>query len=56
LSYGFYIVTSQDNDRSNGQIINTSIQVTSEPTRLAVIINKKKFDPRIDHQKIARQN
>ncbi|MFP3867143.1 MAG: flavin reductase [Desulfobacteraceae bacterium] len=32
---------SRDNDRVNGQIINTAIQVTSEPPRVAVIINKK---------------
>jgi ferric-chelate reductase [NAD(P)H] len=41
LSYGLYIVTSRDNDRVNGQIINTAIQVTSEPARVAIIINKK---------------
>ena len=31
LSYGLYIVTSLDGDRLNGQIVNTVIQVTSEP-------------------------
>jgi ferric-chelate reductase [NAD(P)H] len=41
LSYGLYIVTSRDDDRLNGQIINTAIQVTSDPVRVAVIINKK---------------
>jgi ferric-chelate reductase [NAD(P)H] len=41
LSYGLYIVTSRDNERLNGQIINTAIQVTSDPARVAVIINKK---------------
>ena len=41
LSYGIYIVTSRDNERLNGQIINTAIQVTSDPARVAVIINKK---------------
>lgn len=41
LSYGLYIVTSRDNERLNGQIINTAIQVTSGPARVAVIINKK---------------
>ena len=41
LSYGLYIVTSLDEDRLNGQIINTAIQVTSDPPRVAVIINKK---------------
>jgi ferric-chelate reductase [NAD(P)H] len=41
FSYGLYIVTSKDRDRLNGQIVNTVIQVTSEPPRVAVIINKK---------------
>ena len=41
LSYGFYIVTSRDGDRLNGQLANTAIQVTSDPARVAVIINKK---------------
>jgi ferric-chelate reductase [NAD(P)H] len=41
LSYGLYIVTSKDDDKVNGQIVNTVIQVTSEPPRVAVIINKK---------------
>ncbi len=40
LSYGLYIVTSRDGDRLNGQIVNTVIQVTSDPPRVAVIINK----------------
>ena len=41
ISYGLYIVTSRDQEKMNGQIINTAIQVTSDPPRLAVIINKK---------------
>jgi ferric-chelate reductase [NAD(P)H] len=41
LSYGLYIVTSKDGDKTNGQIINTAIQVTSEPPRVSVIINRK---------------
>ena len=41
LSYGLYILTSRNEDRLNGQIVNTVIQVTSEPPRVAVIINKK---------------
>lgn len=40
LSYGLYIVTSRDGERYNGQIVNTVIQVTSDPPRVAVIINK----------------
>jgi ferric-chelate reductase [NAD(P)H] len=41
LSYGLYLATSRVKDRLNGQIINTAIQVTSDPARVAVIINKK---------------
>ena len=41
ISYGLYIVTSRDGARFNGQIVNTVIQVTSDPARVAVIINKK---------------
>ena len=41
LSYGLYIVTSHDGERVNGQIVNTVIQVTSEPPRVAVIVNKQ---------------
>jgi len=40
LSYGLYIVTSHDGSRLNGQIINTAIQVTSDPPRVAVIITR----------------
>lgn len=43
LSYGLYIITSKDEDRINGQVVNTIIQVTSEPPRIAVIINKKNY-------------
>lgn len=41
LSYGLYIVTSCQGDKLNGQLVNTVIQVTSEPARVAVIINKQ---------------
>ena len=41
LSYGLYIVTSCVDSGINGQIVNTVIQVTSDPPRVAVIINKK---------------
>jgi flavin reductase (DIM6/NTAB) family NADH-FMN oxidoreductase RutF len=43
FSYGLYIVTSRDGSRMNGQVVNTVIQVTSEPPRIAVIINKNNF-------------
>ncbi len=50
LSYGLYIITSRNEDRLNGQIVNTVIQVTSEPARIAVIINKKN----LTHEYVSR--
>jgi ferric-chelate reductase [NAD(P)H] len=43
LSYGLYIVTSNYEGQMNGQVVNTVIQVTSEPPRIAVIVNKKNY-------------
>jgi ferric-chelate reductase [NAD(P)H] len=44
LSYGLYIVTSRGEDgRMNGQVVNTVIQVTSDPPKVAVIVNKKNY-------------
>lgn len=40
ISYGLYVITSRKNDRLNGQIANTVIQVTSEPPTIAVSINR----------------
>lgn len=40
LSYGMYVITSFVGDKLNGQIANTVFQVSSEPPRIAVSINK----------------
>ncbi len=40
ISYGLYIVTSVSDGRFNGQIVNTVFQVSSEPPRVAVSLNK----------------
>ncbi|MFH1115453.1 MAG: flavin reductase family protein [Pseudomonadota bacterium] len=40
ISYGLYIVTSHLDGKLNGQIVNTCLQVTADPPRVAVIINK----------------
>jgi ferric-chelate reductase [NAD(P)H] len=50
ISYGLYIVTSHLDDKLNGQIVNTVLQVTSEPPRVAVIINKNN----LTHEFIAK--
>lgn len=43
VSYGLYIVSSRAGDRINGQVVNTVIQVTSNPPCFAVIINRKNY-------------
>ena len=40
LSYGLFVLTSQENGRDNGCIVNTVQQVTTEPNRIIVAINK----------------
>jgi len=41
VSYGLYVVSSKMGEKFNGQIANTVIQVTSDPPKIAVVINKQ---------------
>jgi len=41
ISYGMYVVSSFKGDLLNGQIVNTLVQITSEPATIAVSINKQ---------------
>lgn len=41
LTCGVYIVASRLNDKLNGQIVNTAIQVNSKPILISVSINKE---------------
>ena len=43
IGYGLYVVTSHDGKKDNGLIVNTVIQVTSTPERIAVTINKQNY-------------
>lgn len=43
LTYGLFILTAQENERDNGCIINTVTQVTSEPNRIVVVVNKNGY-------------
>ncbi|HZK84514.1 MAG TPA: flavin reductase [Desulfosporosinus sp.] len=43
ISYGLYIITAQAESRDNGQCANTCFQITSDPARLAIGINKLNF-------------
>ncbi len=43
IGYGLYVVTSRDGGRDNGLIVNTVIQLTDNPYRVAVNINKANY-------------
>lgn len=43
LSYGVYVVTSKDNDRNVGCIANSIMQVTSNPSTVAISINHDNY-------------
>ena len=43
LSYGLFVCTAKRGDKLNGCIINTAIQVASEPNRISVAINKANY-------------
>jgi len=50
LTYGLYVVTSAAEGKGNGQIANTVIQVTAEPARVAVALNKEN----LTHEYVSR--
>ena len=41
LSYGLFVLSANDGERDNACIINTAIQVTSEPNRISIAVNKQ---------------
>ncbi|MCR5738136.1 MAG: flavin reductase [Eubacterium sp.] len=43
LSYGLFVITAKEGEKDNGCITNTAIQVTSEPNRISVAINKSNY-------------
>ena len=47
IGYGLYVVTSRDEGRDNGLIVNTVTQVTNTPNRVAVTINKENYSHHI---------
>ena len=40
LSYGLFVLTANENGFDNGCIINTAQQVTTEPNRISITVNK----------------
>lgn len=43
LTYGLFILTAREGDKDNGCIVNTVSQVTTEPNRIVVAVNKKNY-------------
>ena len=41
LSYGLFVLFARNNDKDNGCIINTAQQVTQDPLRISVTVNKE---------------
>ncbi|AEB14100.1 MULTISPECIES: flavin reductase [Treponema] len=43
LSYGLFILTAKDGEKDNGCIVNTVGQVTSQPNRISLTVNKANY-------------
>ncbi len=51
IGYGLYVVTSNDGKKDNGLIVNTVMQLTSNPERVSVTINKENYSHEIIRKK-----
>ena len=43
IGYGLYVLTANEGTKDNGCIINTVMQVTSDPLQIAIAVNKKNY-------------
>ena len=43
LSYGLFVLTAKEGQKDNGCIINTTVQITSNPLRISIALNKANF-------------
>lgn len=50
IGYGLYVVTSNDGKKDNGLIVNTVTQVSDNPNRIAVNINKANYSHHVIKQ------
>jgi len=50
IGYGLYVVTSNDGKKDNGLIVNTVTQVSENPTKIAVTINKQNYSHHVIKQ------
>lgn len=47
MSFGLFVLTSALEGKDNGCIINTAVQVTSEPNRISIAVNKSNYTQEI---------
>lgn len=47
ISYGLYVLTSNDGKKDNGMILNTVNQVSENPTRIMFTVNKKNYSAEV---------
>ena len=50
IGYGLYVVTSNDGKKDNGMIVNTVVQLTDNPHRVMVAINKDNYSHHVIKQ------
>ena len=50
IGYGLYVVTSNDGKKDNGLIVNTVVQLTDNPFRVMVSINKNNYSHHVIQQ------
>lgn len=43
FSYGLYVLTARENEKDNGCIVNTAMQVTDQPRQVSVCVNKGNY-------------
>ena len=43
IGYGLYVLTTNEQGKDNGCIVNTVMQITSEPCQIAVCVNKNNY-------------
>ncbi len=43
LTYGLYMLSAKEEQKNNGCIINTAVQVTTSPNRITIAVNKQNF-------------
>ncbi|MCQ2739230.1 MAG: flavin reductase [bacterium] len=43
IVYGLYVLTAHENEKDNGCILNTVMQVTSDPCMVAIAVNKQNY-------------